>query len=146
MGRRSPAGRPGGYHKLLYLTMTLNTNSALPVSPGPAAAPHAALPSTAAAAPPAPPPALLTSAQLMAALGINRRMLKKWIRDRFIPSIGVRHARRYELEQVMEALRTHGKPAPSAASSSSTAAASATPGMGGPAGMAAEGEYHVMSH
>jgi hypothetical protein len=79
----------------------------------------------------------------MVALGINRRMLKKWIRDRFIPSIGVRHARRYELEQVMEALRTHGKPAPSA---SSSAAASATPGLGGSAGMAAEGEYHVMPH
>ena len=117
--------------------MTLNTNSDLPVSPGPAAAPHAALPSTADAAPPAPPPALLTSAQLMAALGINRRMLKNWNRDHLIPSIGVRHARRYELEQVMEALRTHGQPAPAASSS-------ATPGLGGLAGMAAEGEYHVM--
>ena len=62
--------------------MTLNMTSDLPVSPGPATAP------------PAPPPALLTSRQLMAALGINRRMLKKWNRDRLIPSIGVRHARR----------------------------------------------------
>lgn len=73
----------------------------------------------------------------MAALGINRRMLKKWNRGRFIPSIGVRHARRYDLEQVMAALRTHGQPAPAASSS-------ATPGMGGPAGPASEGEYHVM--
>lgn len=119
--------------------MTLNTTSDLPVSPGPAAAPHAALPAT--AAPPAPPPALLTSRQLMAALGINRRMLKNWNRDRLIPSIGVRHARRYDLEQVMEALRMHGQPAPA---SSTSAAASATPGLGGPAGMAADCEYHVM--
>ncbi len=109
--------------------MTLNMTSDLPVSPGPAAAP------------PAPPPALLTSRQLMAALGINRRMLKNWNRDHIIPSIGVRHARRYDLEQVMEALRTHGQ---QGQASSSTAAASATPGMGGPAGMAADGEYHVM--
>lgn len=79
----------------------------------------------------------------MAALGIHRRMLKKWNRDRLIPSSGVRHARRYALEQVMEALRTHGQPAP-AASSAAAAAASATPGPGGPAGMAADGEYHVM--
>jgi hypothetical protein len=117
--------------------MTLNTISDLPVSPGPAAAPHAALPATAAAAPPAPPPALLTSRQLMAALGINRRMLKNWNRDRVIPSIGVRHARRYDLEQVMEALRTHGQQAPAASSST-------TPGLGGPAGMADDCDYHVM--
>jgi hypothetical protein len=64
---------------------------------------------------------LLTSGQLMAALGIHRRMLKKWNRDRVIPSIGVRHARRYDLEQVMEALRTHGQ-----------------------TGMAADCDYHVM--
>lgn len=121
--------------------MTLNMTSDLPVSPGSAAAPHAALPATAAAAPPAPPPALLTSRQLMAALGINRRMLKNWNRDHLIPSIGVRHARRYDLEQVMEALRTHGQPSPAA----SSAAASATPGLGGPAGLASDGVYHVMS-
>ena len=121
--------------------MTLNTISDLPVPPGPAAASHAALPSTAEAASPAPPPpALLTSAQLMAALGINRRMLKNWNRGRVIPSSGVRHARRYDLEQVMEALRTHGQPDSTAAS----AAASATPGLGGPARMAADGKYHVM--
>lgn len=71
----------------------------------------------------------------MAALGIHRRMLKKWNRDRLIPSIGVRHARRYDLEQVMEALRTHGQPA--RAASAFAAAASAPPGMGVPAGMAA---------
>ncbi|WP_395734764.1 hypothetical protein [Prosthecobacter sp.] len=118
--------------------MTLNTISDLPVSPGPAAAPHAALPSTVAeaAATPPPSPALLTSAQLMAALGISRRMLKKWNRGCFIPSSGVRHARRYDLEQVMEALRTHGQPAP--------AAPSAAPGSGGPAGDAAEDEYHAV--
>ena len=111
--------------------MTLNTISDLPVSPGPAAASHAALPATAAVA----PPALLTSRQLMAALGINRRMLKNWNRDRLIPSIGVRHARRYDLEQVMEALRTHGQTGP---------ADSATPGLGDPAGMAADCDYHVL--
>lgn len=119
--------------------MTLNTISNLPVSPDPAAAPHAALPATAEAAPPAPPPALLTSCQLMAALGINRRMLKNWNRDRFIPSIGVRHARRYDLEHVMEALRTHGQQGPAAST-----AAFATPGLGGPAGMVAHREYHVL--
>lgn len=75
----------------------------------------------------------------MAALGINRRMLKNWNRDRLIPSIGVRHARRYDLEQVMEALRTHGQPAPAAFSS-------ATPGMGVPAGLASDCEYHVKPH
>ena len=90
--------------------MPLYTLPDLAVSPG-----------SAAAAPPAPPPALLTSGQLMAALGIHRRMLKKWNRNRVIPSIGVRHARRYDLEQVMEALRTHG-----------------------PAGIAADCDYHVV--
>lgn len=79
----------------------------------------------------------------MAALGINRRMLKKWNRDRLIPSIGVRHARRYDLEQVMEALRTHGQPARAACSA---AAASATPGLAVPAGMSADCEYHVLPH
>lgn len=97
--------------------MTLNTISDPPVSPGPAAAP----PSMAA-----PPPALLTSAQLMAAQGISRRMLKKWNRGRVIPSMGVRHARRFDLKQVMEALRSHGQPA-------------TAPGLGGPAGDAADG-------
>ncbi|MCX6847394.1 MAG: helix-turn-helix domain-containing protein [Verrucomicrobia bacterium] len=116
--------------------MTLNTISEPPASPGPAATPSpAALPSTAAALAP-PPPALLTSGQLRVALGISRRMLKRWLRHQVIPSIGVRHARRYDLEQVMEALRTHGQQAP--------AAASAAPGMGGPAGLASDCEYHVM--
>lgn len=73
----------------------------------------------------------------MAALGINRRMLKNWNRDRLIPSSGVRHARRYDLEQVMEALRTHGQPAPAVSSA-------AAPGSGSPAGDAADGEYHVV--
>ncbi len=73
----------------------------------------------------------------MAALGINRRMLKNWNRGRVIPSSGVRHARRYDLEQVMEALRTHGQPAPAASSA-------AAPGSGSPAGVAADGEYHVV--
>ena len=90
--------------------MPLYTLPDLAVSPG-----------SAAAAPPATPPALLTSGQLMAALGIHRRMLKKWNRDRVIPSIGLRHARRYDLEQVMEALRTYGQ-----------------------TGMAADCDYHVM--
>jgi len=115
--------------------MTLNTISDLPVSTDPELTPHAALPATVAEAA-ATPPTLHTSAQLMAALGINRRMLKNWNRDRLIPSMGVRHARRYDLEQVMEALRTHGQPAP--------AASSAAPGSGGPAEDAAEDEYHVM--
>ncbi|MFZ2279552.1 MAG: hypothetical protein WAW39_17280 [Prosthecobacter sp.] len=120
--------------------MTLNTTSVLPVSRAPAAATHTAPPSTAAAEPPAPPslpPALLTSAQLMAALGISRRMLKKWNRGSFIPSIGVRHARRYDLEQVMEALRMHGKPATAASSAADAATASATPVLGDSTGMAA---------
>ena len=137
-GSQASCSPSGGYQKLPCLTMTLNTISDLPVSPGPDAEPHAVLPATTAEAaatlPPA--PALLTSAQLMAALGINRRMLKNWNRDRVIPSSGVRHARRYDLEQVMEALRTHGQP--------DSAASSATPGSGGPAGDAAEDEYHAV--
>lgn len=122
--------------------MTLYTISDLAVSPGPAAAPHAALPATAAAAPPVPPPALLSSIQIMAALGISRRMLKKWNRHRVIPSIGVGHARRYALARVMEALCTHGQP--DLASSSASAASSTAPGMGDPAGMAAVHGYHVL--
>lgn len=76
----------------------------------------------------------------MAALGIHRRMLKNWNRDRLIPSIGVRHARRYDLEQVMEALRTHGQPARAVCSAADAAPASAAAasGLGVPAGMAAD--------
>ncbi|OYW76134.1 MAG: hypothetical protein B7Z37_10300 [Verrucomicrobia bacterium 12-59-8] len=104
--------------------MTLNTISDPPVSPAPAATPRAARPSTADAAPPA--PASLTSPQLMAVLGVSRRILKNWNHRGVIPSVRVGTARRYDLAQVMEALCAHGQPAP--------AASPAPPGLGGPAG------------
>lgn len=117
--------------------MTLNTNSAPPVSPGAAAAPPAVLPGTADAAFPEPPHALLTSGQLMAALRVSRRMLKNWNRHRVIPSVGRGRARRYDMALVMAALEAHGQPAPAASSA-------APPGIGGAVGMASDGEYHVL--
>lgn len=72
----------------------------------------------------------------MAALGLTRRMLKKWNRHGVIPSTGRGRARRYELKQVMAALWAHGKPDTAAASAS--ASSSSTPGMGGPAVLAAD--------
>lgn len=81
----------------------------------------------AAVAPPS--PADLSSSQLVAALGVSLPVLKNWDRHRVIPSVCVGRARRYDLEQVMEALRAHGQPDPAA----SSAASSTTPGMGSPA-------------
>ena len=74
--------------------MTLNTIPDLPP-----------LESTTAAGP---APAFLSPRQLAAALGISRRTLTNWTQRQVIPSVCVGRVRRYELQQVREALRAHG--------------------------------------
>ncbi|WP_395753948.1 helix-turn-helix domain-containing protein [Prosthecobacter sp.] len=78
-------------------------------SPAPAEPPAPAVPHTLVPAP-APAAAFLTMRQLAAALGVSRRTLTTWNQRRIIPSVRVGRVRRYELEQVRHALRTHGQP------------------------------------
>jgi len=91
--------------------MTLNTISDLTPPP--------AEPATAGPAPEAAPaPAFLTARQLAAALGISRRTLTNWNQRQIIPSVCVGRVRRYELEQVREALRAHSSGSASCSASS----------------------------
>ena len=83
--------------------MTLNTNSDLTSPPS--------APATAG-------PAFLTARQLAAALGISRRTLTNWNQRQVIPSVCVGRVRRYELEQVREALRAHSSGSASCSASS----------------------------
>ena len=79
--------------------MTLYTIPDLP----PSESTTAAVPALAAA----PAPAFLSPRQLAAALGVSRRTLTNWTHRHVIPSVCVGRVRRYELEQVREALRAH---------------------------------------
>jgi excisionase family DNA binding protein len=58
--------------------------------------------------------------QLAAALGVSRRTLTTWNQRRIIPSVRVGRVRRYELEQVRHALRSHGQAEAGASSSAAT--------------------------
>jgi excisionase family DNA binding protein len=58
-----------------------------------------------------PPAELLTPVQLAGMLGISRRTLCNWVRDKTVPMIKVRGFCRFEYAKVRAALEQHEQPA-----------------------------------